>query len=403
MGPILITIALLLQGEPAKLELLAHKDTPPASFPGTAVVSVTVKNVGDLEAVEPIAVLTFYDAQSAPIRKVRAKLAMAIAVGAEDTFAISVAQCPSYASVRAAVIWRAANISGASDKLSEDPRIEVGECKLARFSDGSIRVRGKARNGENKGIEKLVITFKFGAVSHPAAIPGGLKPGTVRDFEAFVPDCPPFDGYTYSIASAPCDDPKEVPDEAAPKVERTAHKDAPPKKIVDPYEPDPPATKGTPPPPPAAGAYTVEVRNLAWVVGYTMKNKKYSGDVAFLQLLIKDGDGKPVKPTGKCVVTLAQGKNPKGTATRNIKVESWGTDASKIDNQNVSEQIISAHKQTGELWIGLVRADAFWLSLTIDITLTLDKVGVWEWKGLNPNDNGDYVAAPKGPDKPDKK
>src|SRR5262245_32671240 len=66
----MLLLLMLLQ---AKLELGAHTDTPPKSFPGEATVELTVRNAGDA-AREPTVVLTFTDKSSAPVRKMRVLL-----------------------------------------------------------------------------------------------------------------------------------------------------------------------------------------------------------------------------------------------------------------------------------------------------------------------------------------
>jgi hypothetical protein len=373
--------------KPANLEIGAHKDTPPKTFPGDVVVELTVKNAGDgaVEAREPTAILTFVDKSAAPVRKSRVRLADAVGSGAEDVFELTLSKIPDYAMMKAEIVWQAADLGVPAEPFTKDANLEVGQCRLVRFTDGALRVTGKLRNGHPKSVHNVKVTFKLGTASFPFYAGGTLKADAVRDFEFFVPDCPPCDGYSYAISHEDGDAPEEPKAETPPFVRRVSHKEGA-------AAPKPPP--GKPADPPAkAGTMTVEVKGLKWVEGYTMVNKKYSGDVAFLRIVVRDADGKPTQPTGKFTAVLTEGTTPRGQVTRYVKKESWSLDAAKIDAKNVSHDIVAFDKATGELWLGLVRADKLWMELKLDVTLAIDKVGTWEWKGLDDK----FEAKPKGP------
>ncbi len=385
-----LCITLTQAQEPTKLEVASVKGSE-------AVVTLVVRQAApeDPEKTrepgrEPIAVIAFLDQASATVHKLRVRLSETIGSTAEDTFDVTVPRCPAYASVKAEVAWLAAFLSGEGKELSSAETIEVGKVRLARFTDGSVRISGKVRNGLTKGVQKVAVSFQLGSAEHPLKFAGGFKPGAVRDFEFFVPDCPAFDGYSYSIAHELTDDPKDPEPEALPTVKKTGSREAyKPRRAGDPPKP------GPDPAPAKDGGITAEVRGVKWIEGYQMVNKKYTGDVAFLRIALRGADGKPVQPTGKFTAVLSEGGQPRGAVTRFVKKESWGLDAAKIDAKNVNQDIVAYHKETGELWIGLVRADKFWLELKMDVALTIEKVGAWEWKGLAEK----FEAKPRGPDK----
>src|SRR5581483_3799784 len=105
----------LKKAAPAALTLISTKDAPPKSFPGDAVVALTVRNDGGNEAYEPTAVLSFKVRGEQKL--VHVLLDRQIAAGSEDTFEVTVPGLEAYTNLEARVTF----LSSEAGKFGEAP------------------------------------------------------------------------------------------------------------------------------------------------------------------------------------------------------------------------------------------------------------------------------------------
>ncbi len=380
---------------PARLAVTGTKDEPPASFPGEAVVTITVRNTGELDAREPTAVLSFLDAASATVRKERVRLGAEVKGASEDSFAVRVPALPEYASVQAAPAWLAAE----GPRLREEGKtdsVAVTEFRTVRLTDGSARVSGSVRNGTSAPAGKVTLAFKLGKTGSPHVLPGVLQPAESRDFEFYVPDCPPFEaaGFDLSYADAKGGEAPPPPRATARRVEtRTI-------ELAGPKLPDAPAARPEAGPEEKAPSLSVAIRGLLEVQGSRTKlGNKYTGDVYLMRAAFLDAEGKAVQPTGTFEITLYDGPKPYKKIQRILTKEQWRADAAKVNELTVSHDTIACDRKTGEIWVALLRTDGPGFTPRADVKLTLREHGTWTWKGLEDK----WEAAPKGPDAPERK
>jgi hypothetical protein len=377
---ILLTLLLLLQDRPAKLQVLNPSDRPPDTFPGEARFTVTVWNSGGSAAREGVVKLTL------GTTLLRVRLTDAVDTGSEDTYELTVPSCPKYTTFKADAIHATDEANVPAGELTDGENVEVGDIRFVRFSDNSLRISGTARNGLKSPIHRVKVTFRVGKSDLPVDL-SPMKPGEKRPFETWIPDGPEAANYTYSIGHEEIEKLEPAPAIAAPSAKRTARK-------AGAVAADPPKEKPKPEEK-KAGAVTIEVTGLSWVDGYIMINKKFSGWTSFLRVVIKDADGKPLKATGKFTANCFEGDKQRGVVTRILKSESWGMDATKIEPKNAAPEIVAFDKGSGELWIGIIKTDSTLDGLKLDVKIDLDKQGVWEWKGLTDK----YAAKAKPADK----
>lgn len=367
----------LRKAPPPRLELTAQKDAPPKGFPGTAVLTLTVKNTGTVKAREPVATLIFLDRAKNPVRQAHVQLAGAIEVATEDTFEISVPGCPEYAAVQAAVASLASDITTPADPLTIGPRLEVGNCTFVRLTDGSVRLRGVLRNGLANAIRKVKVTFQFAGRTHPLQVAGTVPPGSQRNLELYVPECPPVQDYSYNVDLEEIPGAEDFEVQPVPLARRTAS------RVIRETE-----LAGT-----KAPAATVELRGLKWVRTSNQPSKRPIPEVVFLRLAVRNRDGKSLHPFGSIAVTIQEGKKTAVPVLRTIKEEHWGLDAEEATAKGVNPEIVAYDPIGGELWVGLLRLEKPGVALKADVTLNIPGVGTWEWKGLE----NTFESPAKGP------
>lgn len=386
----------LKRKEPAKLELVEVKTTP-ISAPGDATVTVVVKNVGQLDALEPTVALSF---DGGP--KIRARLAPAMDGASRDVFQVVVPGAPAHRTVSASLAWLAAEGPGQRDPSPKG--VALSRFRTGKLTDGSARVDGELVNALDKAVDKVAVNFTVGPKNALLEIQGILKPGETRPFEIWVVDCPAVDGVSfdvgYEVAAA---DAKAVPPPRLPVSKRLESKGIeiagpklpPPSALPKDLMPDPTAKKE----PAGRPEMRVEFRGLLFAEGFYNKANKYTGDVFFLRVAFLDGNNKTLKPDAEFNITLVDGKNEPWKAQRIVTKKEWALDAAKINNQNSEGTTIACDKKTGELWLGLIRTAGGEFTHKAEIKLEVKGEGEWIWRGLE----GKYLAAPRSPDKPEKK
>ncbi|HZE99794.1 MAG TPA: hypothetical protein VE981_22500 [Planctomycetota bacterium] len=383
---------------PEKLAVESCAEVKPKAFPGDATVKLTVVNLGDLDAREPFAVLSFQDAKAAVVHKVRVSLGPSVKSRCRDAFDVAVPQVPAFASVQAAVGWIAAEFPSPAPLQVEPRDFALGGTRIVRFTDGSVRVAGRARNGLAQDLIQASATFKLGRGEYTIAVPAPLKAGEEKDFEFLVAECPAFDDWAFTLAYGDAVRPGTVtPVPPVLAARRTESKETGADAALgmkprekDPLEEDPVKSKD----PLAAGSATAELKGLFWVEGMTLKNGKYTGDVAFLKVAFRDAKGKPWQPTGVLTGTVYI-DGDRRTMTRQFRKESWKVDAKKVDATTVTPDFMALDAATGDLWVGLFRWDKLVPVSRADVNIRIVDVGTWDWKGLEKNCD----ARAKSPDR----
>ena len=95
-------------------------------------------------------------------------------------------------------------------------------------------------------------------------------------------------------------------------------------------------------------------------------------------------------------MTLFDGAKSAGSPSRAITDQTWSTDVDDLGGMKTPVEATAYDPTTGELWVGLLRGDKAKTQLRADVTLTIDGIGTWTWKGLEKA----FEAAPKPPDSP---
>ena len=195
----------LKKADPAKLSVVSCTAAPGSE--GGAMVTLVVRNTGELDADEPTAVVSFLDKSGAANRKIHVRLEAKLAAASEDWYVVTVPRAPEWDTVQSGICWGGAERMALTDPPPDAKEAGLTGVRIVRLTDGWARVGGSVRNGLGVTIDKVVATFKLGKKDAPFTVTGALKPGQVLPFEFYVPDCPPFDdctfGLSYSDAPAP--------------------------------------------------------------------------------------------------------------------------------------------------------------------------------------------------------
>lgn len=339
---------------------------------------LVVRNDGELEARDPVAV----------VGAARVRLGAALPGATEASYRVEIEGKAD------GVAWTVAD--GPAQKDEKDAaQLALRGFRTSRLSDGSVRVEGAVRNGFERAVEKVVVTFKVGKASAPLAIPGAMAAGEVRSFELYVPDPGAIDGVGFDLAYSEGGTPGKAEAPKAPSVRLLGTR---PVEIARAKLPEP-AQVDAPKEAAKAPSMQAEVKGLMVVAGFnTPKSGKYTGDVYFLKVAFTDAEGKPARPPGATLnATMHEaGKDPwkvQRIATR----EAWRIDSARLNNLNAEPNMVVCDQKTGELWIGLIRTDGSSFTWTIDLTVAVREAGTWAFKGLVEKEK--YLAAAKPPDK----
>lgn len=375
----------LKRKEPAKLEVVDVRMTG-------SDVTLVVKNVGQLDALEPTAQISFDGGA-----KTRVRLAPSIDGASRDTFQVTVPGAPAARAVQATLAWLVSE--GPSQREGEMRGVALRRFRTGRLTDGAVRVDGEVGNALDKAVDKVAISFSIGAKATVIQVPGTLQAGETRGFQAYVTDCPALDAVSYEVAfesaekDAKAVAPPKLPSSkrleskgieiAGPKIPPSA---APPKEVAPPKEAAKPETR-------------IELRGLLVAEGFYNKANKYTGDVYFLRVAFLDEKGKTLKPNAEFQIALVDGKKEPWKIQRIVTAREWALDAARINNQTADATTIACDKKTGELWVGLVRTDSGEFTHKAEIRVDVKDEGSWVWRGME----GKYQSAPRSPDKLEKK
>jgi len=384
----------LKKAAPPSLTVVSSKDALPKVFPGDVVLTLVVKNEGGNEAEEPTAVLAFKVRGSEQLVHVR--LDRTVAAGSEDTFEVTVPGMEAYTGYEARATFLGSDGPRPADPPPNVKELVVRSLRMVRLVDGSGRVTGSFKNGLPVIVGEVAATFHIGKGDVPFTLPGTLTPGELRPFEFYVPNCPSFEGgggYDLGFKEVAKAEPSGTA--KAPTVKKTGTRAVETKQIKLP----PPPTKGQNNDPDLKNAkirdYSVGIRGLMIVQGDYGKTGKYTGDVYLMRLIFLDDDGKAMKPTPTVNMTVYNKDQAWGKVQRIVTREQWNADATKINSLNVSNDTIACDKKSGELWVAILRTDGPVFEPRVDMTLVINDVGIWSWKGLS----GKFEVAAKSPDK----
>ena len=360
----------LLRAPPPRVEVASLAEERPSRFPGAVRVIAAVRNSGVTPAREPDLALEFLDAAGRAARAVRVRLGAAIEPSSEASFEVTVPDCPEYASVRAAAACAVGDVPIPPDPFQRLAELEIGQCRLVRMTDGSVRVTGMIRNGLSDAVRKVVVAFRVGGVEHPLALEGALAPGEVRPFEGWVTGAGAVDGYTYTVSF------EQAPAGAEPGAGRPTARSLGSRRIEAPGA--------------AAPRATVALRGVAWIRAGSAK-----ADVAFVKLAVRGPDGRAIHPSGTLSFSAQIGGRASLRGVREIREEAWGRDAEDLAGSAKSSDFAAYDPLTGELYVGLVPVDPPGAPVKFDILLRLEGFGEWEWKGLQ----APFQSEARGPDR----
>ncbi len=380
-----------------QLVVVSYRDAAPGAFPGATKVTVVVRNTGESEAQEPTALASFLDAAGAVVHQARVRLAPAVKGLAEDTFEISVPGVPAYSSAGIGVAWMAGQIPMPPEPPPDAAELNIRRLRIVRLTDGTAHVSGAVHNGLPGAVDKVKITFRLGKKSHPLDVPGPIASGASRPFDFYVPNCPPFEDGAYSLAFSETQSTQPPPaPEPGPVARRTGSRDT---SVDAPFVPTKDAGDLKPAPPeeakpdPKDPQITVAIRGAYVIEGFDLRGLK-TGDVVYLRLAFRDGQGNPVQPSASLKALVYIGGQPFKRVPRNITSASYKLDAGKVTPQNANHEAVLYDSRTSEVWVGLVRTSGRAGGLGLDVSLTISRVGTWTWKGLDDK----LEAAARGPD-----
>jgi hypothetical protein len=371
--------------EPARLDV-AEARTAALAAPGDASVTLVVRNLGELDALEPTALITFDGA--APTR---VRLAPSMQGASRDTYLVTVPGAPAHRGVHATVAWLAAE--GPMQKDGDTRGVALRRFRTGRLTDGAARIDGEVGNGLDKVVEKVAVTFTIGAKTAVVPVPGSLKAGEVRAFEAYVPDCPAIDSVAYVVAFESAE--KGAAAGAPPRTSTSRRLESKTIELAGPKLPPSAALPKEPPPKaPERPKMRIELRGMMLAQGYySTKLKKHTGDVYFLKLAFLDPAGKTLRPDAEIEITLTEDKKEPVKVERSVTPRAWAAEAGRITSDTADAATMASDRKTGELWVGLLRTDAEF-NPKADIRVTIKDEGTWTWSAVG----GKFLSAPRSPD-----
>ena len=382
--------------DPAKLSLVAPRIKRPDSFPGDVVVAMTVRNTGDREAEEPVAVVTFKGRGDSVMHVERVRLSSGIRPGFQDAFQVRIPAGRSYVKAEAAVIF----VQEVGPSWQEPPvgngAVNVRKSRLSRMTDGSVRVTGVIHNGRPGAISDVVVKFEFGPTVVPLRLSGTIPPDGRRRFEVFVPGRPKFNGAGYSLSFGTGASKRGAEPARSTAIHLGSRRifTISRAKVPEPAKraPEEAPVKRTGP------AVSVGIRGFSVLDGVYQNNGKYTGDVLFVRFVCFDPEGKRVQPIGKLNAVIYDAKKPVWKSPRTIRKTSWAKPVSRLTGANVRHDTIAYDKKTGELYVALFRTRTEFYDFQTDVKLEVKGIGSWTWRGLKLETTD---IAPRGPDKKD--
>lgn len=353
----------MLRAPPPRVEIAFIREQRPERFPGTVRLTAAVRNPGVSPAREPDLALEFLDPAGRPLRRMRVRLSSAIPPASEETFEVSLPDCPEFVSLRARAACALADVPIPPDPFQRLAELEIGQCRLVRMTDGSVRVTGMIRNGLPRGARRVVVSFRLGGIEHPLSLDGTLGPGEVRPFECWIAGAGTVDGYAYTVCFEEAEERAPASPGAGPAVRSLG-------------------TRRIEAPAAAGPRATVALRGIAWIRPATEKTGRSKADVAFLKLAVRGPDGRAVYPVGTLLFAAQVENRPPVKGLRRISEEAWSKDAEELATAAGFPESVAYDPLSGELYVGLVAVEPKGAPLKLDISLKLEGLGEWEWKGL---------------------
>lgn len=353
----------MLRAPPPRVEIASLREERPERFPGTVRLTAAVRNPGVSPAREPDLVLEFLDPAGRPLRRMRVRLSSSIAPSSEETFEVNLPDCPEFASLRASAACALGDVPIPPDPFQRLPELEIGQCRLVRMTDGSVRVTGMIRNGLPRAVRRVVVTFRLGGTEHPLFLDGTLGSGEVRSFECWVAGAGTVEGYAFTVSFEEAEGPAPAGPAAAPTVRSLGTR-----RIETPAAAGPRAT--------------VALRGIAWIRPAAGKTGRPKADAAFLKLAVRGPDGRAIYPVGTLFFAAEVGTRAPVQGVRRISEDAWSKDAEELATAAGFPETVAYDPLSGELYVGLVPVEPPDAPLKLYISLKLEGLGEWEWKGL---------------------
>jgi hypothetical protein len=145
---------------------------------------------------------------------------------------------------------------------------------------------------------------------------------------------------------------------------------------------------------PAPAGPTVELCGLKWFDRDPLETRLVgSGDTPFLRFVVRQ-KGLVQHPTGKIQVMVSDGKKPLKYMNISLEDGCYQRDAAELNGRTALPETTAYDPITGEIWVGLIRVDHSKVALRLDVTLTFEGKGTWEWKEMEKV----FTCAPRGPE-----
>lgn len=127
---------------------------------------------------------------------------------------------------------------------------------------------------------------------------------------------------------------------------------------------------------------TVELKGVKWFDRDPLEAPKEGpGDFPFLRAAFLR-KGESIHPDGRLEIMTFLGDKPLKYLRILLGDASWARDIGALNPRSLAPGTLAYDPVSGELWIGLAPARHEKCNLKIDVTLTLDDGGRWEWKSL---------------------
>ena len=143
---------------------------------------------------------------------------------------------------------------------------------------------------------------------------------------------------------------------------------------------------------PAPPGPTVELRGLKWFDRDPLEARTV-GDTPFLRFVVLQ-KGQVQHPTGKIQITVFDGRKPLKYLNISLEDGCYQRDAAELNGRTALPETTAYDPITGEIWVGLSRVDHSKVALRLDVTLSLEGKGTWEWKEMEKV----FTCAPRGPE-----
>lgn len=183
-----------------RLTSIATIEAVPGNSSGKVLISLNISNAGESEAQDVVATLLFPKAPPELVPRIRVLLPEPILPGTRNLYRIEVSLVPNPSDVGVTLAWLSEVGPSLPEVAESSPEFGLGRCRILRLTDGSVRVSGTVRNGLTKPVEGVKVTFTLGSRNHVLHFREPFAPYQIRRFEFYLPECPPMDDCSYTIA-----------------------------------------------------------------------------------------------------------------------------------------------------------------------------------------------------------